>query len=385
MKTENAPPHSDLTECADIGLNWMLEQAFPLWSRQGIAPSGGFWEALTLSGTPIEDPIARVRVQGRQIYMFCAALSLGWEPDTAEEIIATGVTFLTSACRRADGLYGRTVDLSGQLVDDTIDLYDSAFALFALAAAVTSEVHPPALQAGRDLNHALDSLLQTDEGFLEEVPHTGVRRQNPHMHLLEASLAWFEATGEEDALRRAQKLVDLIGKRFYDPSLPGLHEMFHTDWSAHDSDRLEAGHHYEWVWLLTRAQELGLTIPHLARENLYTQAKRLTRPDGRIALSHTLSGDVREPVFRTWSLTEALKAHLKMETAPDYPEASSTFHRLFSDHLNDAVPGGWLDKFDSDGTCRAQDMPASTGYHVVLALLELIGVSQTRQSAKAGL
>src|SRR2546430_13023820 len=44
------------------------------------------------------------------------------------------------------------------------------------------------------------------------------RRQNPHMHLLEALLALHVATGEKNWLRRAGALVDLFKRRFADRS-----------------------------------------------------------------------------------------------------------------------------------------------------------------------
>ena len=44
------------------------------------------------------------------------------------------------------------------------------------------------------------------------------RRQNPHMHLLEALLALHVATGEKNWLRRAGALVDLFKRRFVDPA-----------------------------------------------------------------------------------------------------------------------------------------------------------------------
>jgi mannose-6-phosphate isomerase len=36
--------------------------------------------------------------------------------------------------------------------------------------------------------------------------------------------------------------------------------------------------------------------------------------------------------------------------------------------------GGWTDHFAADGSVRSINMPASTGYHVVLALAELVRV-----------
>ena len=38
------------------------------------------------------------------------------------------------------------------------------------------------------------------------------------------------------------------------------------------------------------------------------------------------------------------------------------------------VDGGWIDHYGADGEVIASDMPASTGYHVVLAFAELIRV-----------
>ena len=79
------------------------------------------------------------------------------------------------------------------------------------------------------------------------------RRQNPHMHLLEALLALHVATGEKNWLRRAGALVDLFKRRFVDPQTGALIEFFAEDWSAAPGDegRLrEPGHQFEWVWLL---------------------------------------------------------------------------------------------------------------------------------------
>ena len=79
------------------------------------------------------------------------------------------------------------------------------------------------------------------------------RRQNPHMHLLEALLALHAATGEKNWLRRAGALVDLFKRRFSDPQTGALIEFFAEDWSPRPGDegRLrEPGHQFEWVWLL---------------------------------------------------------------------------------------------------------------------------------------
>ena len=56
------------------------------------------------------------------------------------------------------------------------------------------------------------------------------RRQNPHMHLLEALLALHVATSEKNWLRRAGVLVDLFRRRLVDPATGALIEFFTADW-----------------------------------------------------------------------------------------------------------------------------------------------------------
>src|SRR3546814_5449526 len=83
------------------------------------------------------------------------------------------------------------------------------------------------------------------------------RRQNPHMHLLEAFLALYEASGEAHWLARAQSIHDLFRRHFLQQGQ--LVEFFDADWREVPQDgrdgarRLrEPGHFFEWAWLLHR-------------------------------------------------------------------------------------------------------------------------------------
>jgi len=362
---------------------WMHDACFPLWSERGVADTGGFWEALDIQGQALENPVSRVRVQARQVYVFALAALMGWQPERSLELVRMGLRTLHRACRREDGLYGTLVDLGSQsLCDDQASLYDSAFALFAHAWAVRAGAGHKTFAEGAALNGAIDQVLRrpNDSGaYFEQLPATARVEQNPHMHLLEASLAWYEATRDARALARARSLRRLMETRFVDPQLSGLRETFSEDWGPHKSDRFEAGHQYEWVWLLheqARVCDEGLAP---VAPMLYRKARELTLPNGRCYLSHSLEGEVREPVHRCWGLTEALKAELALVRAgnPDnIAGANAVFDRLWEDHIESAVSGGWLDRLDASGKSISTDMPASTGYHLHLAFSELIDVAR---------
>lgn len=361
-----------LSERAQRAQDWLFEASFPLWSTAGVAPGKGFWEALSLDGTPIENPVARVRVQARQVIVFSVASLMGWQPARAKECISLGISSLLNHCRRSDGLYGFETMLGDRLTNEKASLYDSAFALSAFAMAVRAGVDEPAREAGGSLCRALDTVMRRngrDGGYFETLPADGPRLQNPHMHLFEASLAWGEATADQASFERARDILFFIRTNFVDGD-GALHEYP----VGTQGNRFEAGHQYEWVWLIHEYNRLTGTDEKQLATGFYTKALALTEANGRIALSHQLNGAVRDPVYRTWALTEALKAHLCRYVDGDLKagaRALSTFDRLWADHIAEAHRGSWIDKLNEAGDGAALDAPASTGYHVVLAFWEL--------------
>jgi len=357
----------------------MLDEAFALWADNGLSAGAGFCETLDLNGQQVRATTSRVRVQARQTFSFALACRLGWQPKRARELVAYGVDTLLEQCRRPDGLYGRHMAHAGGLADDTAELYDTAFAMLAFSKAAQIGVDT-ARQARVQAVAALEQHLQRPEpgnGYFETLPALPVRRQNPHMHLLEASLeAGFSDTGQSDTLR-AKELVTLMQARFWDAPGAALRELFALDWRAYDGDHLEAGHHYEWVWLLGEYQRLtGDDVSGLAQK-FYARALDLTGPRGEVFLEHSLGGAVQVPIQRFWSLTEAFKAHLSLYQQGDLQagvRATNCFNRLWDMHIEPAVGGGWIDQYDGNDIATSEIIPASTGYHVYLALSELLTI-----------
>jgi mannose/cellobiose epimerase-like protein (N-acyl-D-glucosamine 2-epimerase family) len=96
--------------------------------------------------------------------------------------------------------------------------YDQAFVPLALSTFY---------QLSRDVQvrAELDSLmafidrdLQSPHGgFVEGIPATLPRRQNLQMHLFEAMIATFDATGDPAFQNRARELYSLFVAKLYDP------------------------------------------------------------------------------------------------------------------------------------------------------------------------
>ena len=364
--------------------DWMVESCFPLWGQEGAGGHGLFREFLDLTHRPVDTDTTRVRVQARQTYVFCMAYDLGWERDRAERLIQMGVNALKGPCLRSDGLAGRVLATDGSgLSDARADLYDTAFVLYALANA-SRRGNDAALPAAQAILKSVDVMLAdaASGGYAEMLPKGSQRLQNPHMHLLEACHALHAADPDGAHLKRANQIVQLFTEKMLDGETQTLGEYFKPDWSAETGDAheiVEPGHQFEWVWLLHRHAELTGNDLHSALPGLYDFAVRTLDADGRAFTGARRDGTVCDHSRRTWMQTEALKAHLAMmeldfdNRAGHDARAVQCFDILMDEYLT--PEGGWIDKFDEDGQVATETMPASTGYHVVLAFDELIRVT----------
>ncbi|MEZ5999913.1 AGE family epimerase/isomerase [Hyphomonas sp.] len=362
--------------------HWLTDACFPLWSERGVGEHGLFREVLTLDHQATDQDKTRVRVQARQTYVFTEALRMGWKPDTSTDHIGMGLSTLTGPALRSDGLVGRILAADGAgLVDDTADLYDTAFVLFALAEAASAlDGAEEALQGAKDILKALDGKLRApDGGYFETLPADQTRHQNPHMHLLEACLALHRADPSGDHLSRGGEIVSLFDRFF--TAGPGdlLGEHFAPGWTqptGRDADIVEPGHQFEWVWLLHTYARASNTPVHPRAGTLYAFACSTLDDEGRALQEVTREGAIADGSRRTWPQTEALKAHLAMFESTGEEHFADAARRSFDVLMDEYLTpeGGWIDQYDVTGKPMAHNMPASTGYHVVLAMAELMRI-----------
>lgn len=365
---------------------WLFESCFPLWADHGLTEAGLFPEALTMDLDEAPGDTTRVRVQARQTYVFTAAWQLGWKPDTAARLVEAGVSVLSGACLGPTRLAGRTLAADGAgLIDATPDLYDSAFVLLALAEAARG---PGPARLAAETYAAILAALDAEGrdtvngGYHEQLPPGTERLQNPHMHLLEACLSLHAADSSGEHMSRAADIIALFEAKLTAGDNRLVGERFAPDWSMLTGDAariVEPGHQFEWVWLLhAYARAAGQAVSPAA-DRLYTYALSTLDIDGRAVQTAARGGAPIDASRRTWPQTEALKAHLAMfEQRGDERFAAAacrSFDILMDEYLTE--DGGWIDHYAADGSVLSSRMPASTGYHVVLAFSELMRVMNT--------
>ena len=378
--------------------NWCVDRALPLWASAARTPEGGFYEHLLPDGRPDTAAPVRIRVNARQTYAYAHATCLGWYApglDIANDCAA----FMQRYCMAgdsasADGDFtGLAYILSTDncVIDGRVDLYTQAFYLLAMAYLHRAGGGDAAVSAARSACTFLDREMASPHGgWIESLPagsaHALPRRQNPHMHLFEAFMALYEASGERVFLDKADHIYDLFVHYFHDRKTGVLLEFFTEDWSrdSHKGNLIEPGHMMEWAWLLSvyaRIKRIDLSdeIRSLHAEAL---ARGLNPETGLLWDEMQIDGTVTKPTHRSWSMTEYLKASIALADLGDR-EAAATIpgivDRLFAAYLETDIPGGWHDQRDADGRIISDTMPTSTFYHYVCACAEL-----SRFAAKTG-
>lgn len=369
--------------CAEL-TSWLVNAAYPIWSTRGIDPvRGGFQERLTLSGEPTDDA-RRARVQPRQIYAFSRAPSFGWTGDAAGAV-TQGLSFFLTRYRRADGLFRTLVTPDGTPADDRALLYDQAFALlaFATASPLLGSSFNLAGEAERLRQALYEHLKRAGPGFESGLPHGPPLLSNPHMHLLEAALAWVEVSGGSEWSALADELGELATTHLIDPATGMLHESFDNSWkpSADAAGRLiEPGHQFEWAWLLMRWGQRRAHVREAACRLM--EVAEAHGVHGGVAI-YEITNDtaVHDGSARLWAQTERLRsAALAARLYGDSKywkrtaEAAAGLLRYFATD----VPGLWYDRLTPAGEFKRETVTAGNLYHIVGALHELGALVRSR-------
>lgn len=373
-----------LADAAGWLQSWSTGQALPLWLGPGFdATAGRFEERLTLQGRPIKDTPIRLIVQSRQIYSCALATRRKWH-DAAPALVERAFASVKRDYLRPDGREGWvfSVNADGTAADSKRDLYSHAFALLAIASYVGATGKREALALADETLDFLDRELKAPKagGYLDSLPKADeLRRQNPHMHMFEALLALWTASAERRYLDRARQIFDLFRTGFFRPQEGVLIEYFDSELqpAAGPTGRVvEPGHHCEWIWLLRNFErETGQDVRPFV-DALYAHAHRHGFDDKGLIVDELFSdGTVKMPSHRVWPVTEAIKANI-VEAARGRAGAEQRIVDLVGSlrerYFVGVASGGWMDRLDKGALPATDFMPASTLYHVLCALDELL-------------
>jgi mannose/cellobiose epimerase-like protein (N-acyl-D-glucosamine 2-epimerase family) len=291
------------------------------WIQFFTHPSGLFEERLNLSLEPIQMDL-RLLSQARMIYASCSILE---KSEANKDLVREKINLLDRYFFFAPS-YIFSINPDLKPAQNFYDLYSLSFVLLALVRASEFCSEPLFLQKALQIQEFIaNEMVHPKDGFFEAldshlVPLAKIRRQNPHMHLLEACLAGY-AVSKQDAFKaKALDILRLLETKFLcpsasDPQFLFLNEFFDEALRPHPDYGVEweAGHHFEWIWLLQYAQDLAIVPPDYyqsLQKSLYQTANQYAYDRHYQGYFQTLRLDtVINSQKRIWILCEACKAH----------------------------------------------------------------------------
>ena len=349
-----------LTQSAARLKTWCVSRALPYWAAHAQRPDKSWVEHLNLDGTPDLAAERRWRVLARQVYVYAKASTMGWY-DGREVAISTYKKM------QAIG-YVHRVSPEEVITNPMRDLYDHAFYILAASSLYGLTKDAAYLRDAETLMDWIETELAHPNGGWKETDradHSAQRRQNPHMHLFEASLFLYGITQTPKHLEFAKTVFGLFEAHFYDAGT--VSEFFDSDWTLTAGEKgqtAEPGHAVEWIWLLGQYHKATGADVTAYQDALYAKAQ-MSR-GWFLNDEEDKSGSIRRETKRLWVQTEVIKAHLAMAengVAGARDMAAAVIDALFPVYLT--PEGLWNDQINSCGANIAATIPVSTFYHIL--------------------
>ena len=367
------------------GQDYLFKNLLKQWLKHGLHPELGYsYESLNHDWSV--NPVGRIRLltQCRQLYTFSHAYVETQDEQWLSPLKPLFEFILTHYWIGEAWIFSLNDDLT--VKDQHSDCYALAFVLLSFSYYFEATKDKRALKFIEYTHQFLQQKMACENGgFLEKFPKPKdrVRRQNPHMHLLEGYLAAYNATNSSAYREEIKKLLNLTTAHFFDSSSNSLIEFFHYDWSVHETlgESIEPGHHFEWVWLLHQANNIFPDQHYLdIADSLWKKAcdYGFDSKGGVYNQIHAKTGKVLDAEKRIWPITEYLKALCAHK--PENPETQkhlvSSLEFLFKHYL--MKDGSWNEYLDAQNLAKSYPLPGTTSYHIFLGLIEVVRWSKAK-------
>jgi len=374
-----------------LHLRWV-----PKWYGAFSDPNGGFYERLGKGFKAVPTGSRRLVTQCRQLSIYSHAALVSGQKNYPHLEAQFGFIY-EHYFNPVTGLWHFSLGDDGKVNDKTCDLYALSFVIFACSHYYRLSEDERAKDTARQVLHLIDTKFRLPVGFAEALDENGkilpkMRRQNPHMHLLEACLFAAETWNDPAYELMADEMTFLFQNYFYDARRVALIEFFEDDLTPHHEKGadLEPGHFFEWVWLLKKHGALkgdaSLHDPFAVKLFEWANAHGWDTTYGGIYDVVAPDGTVKADTKRIWPFCEALKANALMLTlAPDrqaVKDRVSAMVDVFEDKYMQER-GFWTEWLTRDLKPAADYMPGTTPYHVYFGIVETLEVLEKRGSHKS--
>jgi mannose-6-phosphate isomerase len=364
------------------------------WGRHLPLTPGGYAENVDSNWKEVLDTQRTIVTQARLVYVFCHCSRLGNKELHMLADVELAKLAIESVRRMMSVFWKpelrgwiRSTDKIGNPLDTTLDSYGQSFGLFALALDYRVRNNPETRNTARQVLAALNEHASAPYGggYLEYrpggnpapgLPFPNLRRQDPHMHLFEAFLAWYAVDRCGPWLERVQAMLQLMREKFRQPD-GSLAAYFDENLNPAEGEAGKIriiGDHYEWIWLLGQYEKItGDSSLRKDAEGLYAFAEKYGKDTDGLAFSAVDSGGtVLDRNKLLWMQLEMLKGYITLyEWTGDpviFQTAKNTFKLIQEKYMHTGVL--FYNKLDADGKPDPSPSLSRLLYHFCMAVCE---------------
>lgn len=357
---------------------------------------GGFYERLGKGFKPLATGQRRLLTQCRQLAIYSD--SLYRNNNSLYKNLKEKFEFILKHYHDPKtGLWSFSLNDDGTVLDRTCDLYTLTFVIFACSHYFRATGDGRARETAAQVLALIETRFRLAQGFAEALGPDGrvltlPRRQNPHMHLLEACLFARDVWDDPGYEVMADEMVFLFQNNFFDAGRCALYEFFTPDLKPDpdQADHLEPGHYFEWIWLLKKHAKVkgdpALHDPVCVQLLGWANTHGWDETYGGIYDTVAVDGRVIADTKRLWPFCEALKANvLMLDTAKDRLAIKNRVRdmtQVFRDSYMQER-GFWTEWLTRDLSPATDYMPGTTPYHVYFGITEAMDILKERGPAKS--
>lgn len=379
-----------------------IAQTMAFYHPRAIDPAGGFFHYFRDDGSVYDAGHRHLVSSTRFVFNYAMAFREFGNPEYLDAV-EHGLRYLREVHRNpATGGYAWTLR-DGVVEDDMNHCYGVAFVLLAYACGVKAGVEEARGWMDETWNLLEQRFWEPAYGLYRDEADaqwnfTGYRGQNANMHMCEAMLAAFEATGERRYVERALQLADHMTRRQAAKADGLVWEHYDSHWNIDwDYNRdnpkhlfrpwgFQPGHQTEWaklLMILDRHVDAEWLVPTARHLFDVAVARSWDGARGGLYYGFAPDGQVCDDDKYFWVQAESLAAAALLAQRTGDASYWQWYERLWDyawKHFVDHRYGAWYRILDADNRKYSDEKsPAGkTDYHTMGACHEVLNVVRPR-------
>ncbi len=379
-----------------------IAQTMAFYHPRAIDPAGGFFHYFRDDGSVYDAGHRHLVSSTRFVFNYAMAFREFGNPEYLDAV-KHGLRYLREVHRNpATGGYAWTLR-DGVVEDDMNHCYGVAFVLLAYACGVKAGVEEARGWMDETWNLLEQRFWEPAYGLYRDEADaqwnfTGYRGQNANMHMCEAMLAAFEATGERRYVERALQLADHMTRRQAAKADGLVWEHYDSHWNIDwDYNRdnpkhlfrpwgFQPGHQTEWaklLMILDRHVDAEWLVPTARHLFDVAVARSWDGARGGLYYGFAPDGQVCDDDKYFWVQAESLAAAALLAQRTGDASYWQWYERLWDyawKHFVDHRYGAWYRILDADNRKYSDEKsPAGkTDYHTMGACHEVLNVVRPR-------